>query len=274
MELKDYNPEGSVLRKSQLAALDILIEFDRICRKNNLTYMLEFGTLLGAVRHGGFIPWDDDIDVSMPPADYLKFQDIAVSELAGGFTLQTEKTQPQSGMGGGMFKIRKDGTLWINDYDDFRRDYHKGISIDVFENQDYPNVSEKVLRFFRKRLGKPFGFTHYFSRISGRNAVAYFVFPVSQAVFGAIWKTICRFSNCKREQPHIERLSFSRPSLKTDLYPTREIMFEGRGFMGPNNPDARLRDIFGDYMKLPPEKDRKIHAKVICTDTSEIFTNL
>ena len=274
MELQEYNPEGSVLRQSQMVALDILIEFDRICRKNGLIYMLEFGTLLGAVRHGGFIPWDDDIDVSMPESDYRRFQEIASGELSDGYILQNEVTQPESGMGGGMFKIRKENTLWINDYDDFRRHYHKGISIDVFENQDYPKVSLKTLKFFRKRLSKAFGFTHYFNRISFRNAIAYFVFPVSSAFFGTIWKLICKIRKCPLEQPHIERLRFSNPSLKTDLYPVSEIQFEGHSFMAPHNPDARLKDIYGDYMKLPPEQDRVLHAKYICTDTTAHFTNM
>lgn len=274
MEINEYNPEGSVLRKSQLAALDILTEFDRICRKHNLTYMLEFGTLLGAVRHGGFIPWDDDIDVTMPQADYKRFQEIAADELTDGFKLQNEFTEPQSGMGGGMFKIRKDNTLWINDYDDFRRHYHKGISIDVFENQDYPNVSRKVLKFFRRRLSKAFGLTHYFNRLSFKNVVAYFLYPVSAAIFGTVWKIICKVKKCDMEQPHIERLIYSNPSLKTDLYPVSEILFEGHSFMAPHNPDARLRDIYGDYMKLPPEKDRVLHAKFISTDTSVNYTNL
>ena len=274
MELQEYNPEGSVLRKSQMVALDILIEFDRICRKNGLTYMLEFGTLLGAVRHGGFVPWDDDIDVAMPQADYKRFQEIATHELAKGYILQNEVTEPESGMGGGMFKIRKENTLWINDFDDFRRHYHKGISIDVFENQDYPDVSRKTIRFFRKRLSKAFGFTHYFNRISFRNTIAYYVFPVSAAFFGTIWKLLCKVKKCRREQPHIERLSISNPTLKTDLYPVSEIQFEGHSFMAPRYPDARLKDIYGDYMKLPPEKDRVLHAKFISTDTSVNFTNM
>lgn len=274
MELKEYNPEGSVLRKSQMVALDILIEFDRICRENGLIYMLEFGTLLGAVRHGGFIPWDDDIDIAMPTRDYVRFQEIAPAQLKEGFILQTDNTQPESGMGGGMFKIRKENTLWINDYDDFRRNYNKGISIDIFENQDYPNVSRKTLKFFRRRLSKAFGFKHYFNRVSFKNAIAYFIFPVSYAFFGTIWKLICKIRKCNMEQPHIERVNYSNPSLKTDLYPVSEIMFEGHSFMAPRNPDARLTDIYGDYMKLPPEKDRVLHAKFISTDTSVNFTNM
>ena len=273
-ELKaKYNPEGSVIRQSQQAALEILIEFDRICRKNGLKYYLEFGTLLGAVRHGGFIPWDDDIDVAMPPQDYKLFQQIAPQEMDGNFLLQNEITEPESGMGGGMFKIRKKNTLWINDYDDFRRNYNKGISIDVFENEDYPNVPKSVVRFFRRRLSKAFGFYHYFNRVSSKNAIAYFVFPVSWLLFRSIWKMICLLCKCGKEQPHIERLMFSNPSLKTDIYPLSEITFECHSFYAPKNPDARLRDIFGDYMKLPPENQRQIHAKFICTDLSKCHYN-
>lgn len=58
-----FNPDGSSLRNLQLQLVDILIEFDRICRKNNIDYWLDSGSLLGAARHGGFIPWDDDLDV-------------------------------------------------------------------------------------------------------------------------------------------------------------------------------------------------------------------
>lgn len=60
-----YNPDGSLLRNAQLRMLEILIDFDRVCRKHDIKYWLSSGTLLGAVRHGGFIPWDDDLDVDL-----------------------------------------------------------------------------------------------------------------------------------------------------------------------------------------------------------------
>lgn len=69
--------EPKILRKAQLIMLDMLVEFDAICQKHNLKYWLDSGTLLGAVRHKGFIPWDDDIDLSMPVEDYRRFKEIA-----------------------------------------------------------------------------------------------------------------------------------------------------------------------------------------------------
>ena len=70
----EYNPDGSILRTVQLNLLDILIEFDRICRKHHIDYWLEYGTLLGAERHGGFIPWDDDLDVSILKKDKKRLE--------------------------------------------------------------------------------------------------------------------------------------------------------------------------------------------------------
>ncbi len=72
-----------IMRQVQMLNLKVLTEVDKICRKHNLSYWLDFGTLLGAVRHGGFIPWDDDIDIGMPSADYEKFCKIADKELDG-----------------------------------------------------------------------------------------------------------------------------------------------------------------------------------------------
>ncbi len=71
-----YNPEGSTLRKAQLRMLDMLKFIDSICKENDITYYLDCGNLLGAVRHQGFIPWDDDADIAMPLSDYRKFKKI------------------------------------------------------------------------------------------------------------------------------------------------------------------------------------------------------
>ena len=82
-----YNPEGSVLRNIQLNLLDILVEFDRVCRKNGIRYWLDSGTLLGAMRHGGFIPWDDDLDICILRKDYRKLIRILDNDLEYPFKL-------------------------------------------------------------------------------------------------------------------------------------------------------------------------------------------
>lgn len=269
-----YNGEGSALRKAQDVSVDILIEFDRVCRKNGLTYWIDFGTLLGAVRHKGFIPWDDDIDLSMPVDDYNRFIELGQKELSDGYFLQTDKTDPWSNMGGGMFKIRKDGTLFVHEFDDFRKDYHKGVSIDVFCDVPYPSVSRKTLKFFRKRICKAYGFFHYNPRLNFKNIVSYFVFPVSYLFFKGLWLLICAFQKKDRELTPIDRLIYGYPTLKSEMLPTSEIEFEGHIFPAPKNPDARLTDMYGDYMTIPPAEKRRIHAKFICTDFSGSYSNL
>ncbi|EYE54801.1 LicD family protein, partial [Bacteroides fragilis] len=91
-DLNRYNKEGSDLRKLQYRMLELLEVLDKICKKHNLPYWLEGGTLLGAVRHGGFIPWDDDLDVQMLRSDYKKLLKILPKELPGNIALQTFKT--------------------------------------------------------------------------------------------------------------------------------------------------------------------------------------
>ena len=87
-----YNPEGSTLRKQQNKMFEILILIDKLCEKYKINYWLSDGTLLGAVRHGGFIPWDDDLDINMMKSDYLKFIEIAKVELPSNLKIQTHET--------------------------------------------------------------------------------------------------------------------------------------------------------------------------------------
>ncbi|MDE5947376.1 MAG: LicD family protein, partial [Prevotella sp.] len=83
-----FNPDGSLLRRQQMRMLDILIEVDRICRKHNIRYWLSSGTLIGAVRHKGFIPWDDDLDIEMLLPDYKRLMKVLPEELPENFALQ------------------------------------------------------------------------------------------------------------------------------------------------------------------------------------------
>ncbi len=269
-----YNGPGKPLREAQLASLDIFIEFDRVCKDNNLTYWMDFGTLLGAVRHKGFVPWDDDIDVCMPIQDFNRFIKIGQDKLKKGYFVQTDETDPGCDMNKGIFKVRKDGTLFINDYDDFRKNYHKGTSIDVFADVSYPSVSPRLFSFFRKRISKAYGLFQYNPPLNFKNIICYFLFPISYVFFKGLWALITMFRKKDREFVTFERMSYGYPTLKTDMVPVSQIEFENHMFNAPGNPDARLKNIYGDYMTIPPVEKQRIHAEFICVDTSKQYSNI
>ena len=93
-DLSYFNPEGSTLRKHQMKMVEILCVIDKICKKHKINYWLSSGTLLGAVRHHGFIPWDDDLDIEMLAEDYKRFLSVIQSELPNDLVLQSYKTDP------------------------------------------------------------------------------------------------------------------------------------------------------------------------------------
>lgn len=117
------------LIKIQQIELSILNEFSKICQKHNLTYFLVGGSCLGMIRHKGFIPWDDDIDLGMPRKDYQKFCEIAKAELPDDLVLQNFDTEPQCGLVFG--KIRKKGTILSENYS-YHINMNQGVWIDIF----------------------------------------------------------------------------------------------------------------------------------------------
>ena len=135
------------LRRAQLKQLAILEEIDRICRKHSISYWLDGGSLLGAVRHGGFIPWDDDIDIAMPLDDARRFASIAPGELRDGLVMQTPETESTREP---IMKVRDLNSFYVEGSEDFSLDYSKGLFVDIFPMIDYPDVS----RGFCKRYGK------------------------------------------------------------------------------------------------------------------------
>ena len=108
-KMTTYNVDAfPEIKDVQRVELDILIKVARLCEERGFTYFIESGTALGAVRHGGFIPWDDDIDIGMPRQDYEKFLDIAQEELGDEYFVQTRKTDPNAPFS--FAKVRKNGT--------------------------------------------------------------------------------------------------------------------------------------------------------------------
>ena len=125
-----FNPEGSVLRLHQMKMLRILEFVDRVCRKHGIRYWLSSGTLLGAVRHGGFIPWDDDLDIEMLYRDYKRLMEVLPFELPSNLVLQTMHTD--SNYVAPYAKLRETDS-YISEVNNIGRNYkYNGVYIDIF----------------------------------------------------------------------------------------------------------------------------------------------
>lgn len=104
------NAHSDMLKIGQTEMFNILSEIDRICRKHQIKYWLEFGTLLGAIRHNGFIPWDDDCDIGMMRSDFIRFKNVISKELSSNFFFQTRQTDEKYWRK--IVKIRSNKIKW------------------------------------------------------------------------------------------------------------------------------------------------------------------
>ena len=140
------------MKKLWAVELDLLAQVQNICKKHDIDYFASDGTLLGAVRYGGFIPWDDDIDVMMSRENYIKFCKFAKKELKAPYFLQTEETDPTSILG--LAKIRNSDTTMIlkaHEYRNFK--FNQGCFIDIFPLDNIPD-SENERKKFQKKLSR------------------------------------------------------------------------------------------------------------------------
>lgn len=255
-DFSQYNGEGTTLRKVQLRLLDILIEIDKICRKHDIKYWIDFGTLLGAVRHGGFIPWDDDIDVTMPIEDYHRFLEIAPTELPDTLFLQTKDTDPSYRLL--INKVRDNNSLYITKHEDFSRDYNKGLYIDIFEAVPYPNVNPKLQKFIMHWYQKTCHFFSVKQNVSLKNHMASIVFPIIKLNLDIIWGILNLGK--KNAIGYAKQFNVYGNSYPQNIvYPLKDISFEGKTFLGPSNPDKYLTSIYEDYMKLPKKEQQHAH---------------
>lgn len=258
--LEQYMQEN--LRACQLKQLDILNEIDAICRRNGIEYWLDGGTLLGAARHGGFIPWDDDIDIAMRKEDMERFIAVAPGELRDGLFLQTPQNEPDSKEP--IVKVRDMNSFYVEGGDNFAADYQKGVYVDIFPFVDCPAVSRRLIKTIGRGISKSYGILHKAHCYSLRSVAELFWFSGKYALYRTVWAVVCLL--CRKDR-HISNTlhnnGYGIMHRKSCLFPLGEIEFEGRKYPAPHDSDEYLTDIYGDYMAIPPVEKRKIHAVFI-----------
>ncbi len=257
----------TLLRKVQLTQLEIMIEIDRICKEHNLKYLLFYGTLIGAVRHGGFIPWDDDLDIVMPRDDYEKFLQIAKKELSDTYWLQSLETDPEYWLP--FAKIRKIGTLYKEKSQELLPDDKCGIWVDIFP-LDRASGKHSLLLKFRHYLIKTIGFSlrkrqlgysiSAFSRRYIPILLFWQLFSKSQII--KLQSSLMKSSNKPKNKFYVSLLSPYH--ILKEVYPINwlepvELEFENTILNVPKEFDGCLKQLYGDYMTPPPIEKRGGH---------------
>ena len=266
------------LKAVQNIELGILLKFDEICKKYRIQYQLFSGTLLGAVRHKGFIPWDDDIDVCMLRKDYDKFIKCCTKdELGEDYFLQTYSTDPTSVVQ--FAKLRKNNTIFEPD-NEVGALSHKGIYIDIFpldnvkpgtkegdkQYKDVHDVYSIVTSTVKSRVTA--------SKSLWKKALRYCFYGLTRVVpksyfDNKLQKILRRYDT--EETEYVNHLTNgtggNRPKrflMKRSTYIDMiELEFEGYMFPAPRDYDGVLTRSFGDYMKLPPIEEQKPHHGIV-----------
>lgn len=261
----------SDLEKLHLALLYIANEIDRVCNKNNIKYTLVGGSLIGAIRHKGFIPWDDDIDLGMTRDNYQKFISACSKDLGSEFELQTYLTDPNYNYGFAKILLRGTDVLELGHEDTKEK---KGIFVDIFpfdavpENNFLKLKHEKINYALIKLLQQKTGIRANKKWRFGKKVVFFILNTVS--------KVFSRDFLVKKLQSNMIRYNeISNPSKLVNLsgvygYKKETVnakcfdeyissKYETTNLMISRQYDEYLRSVFGDYMKLPPVEKRKTH---------------
>lgn len=251
------------LDELKVLQLELLKKITDYCESNNITYFLAYGTLLGAVRHKGYIPWDDDIDLIMPRSDYNRFLECFNGQVPN-LVVAAPEIDPD--YYAPYANVYDDRTLLVEDIVSHgKRDI--GIKIDIFPLDYIPaeDLYDEMWNQSRADLSRLYVKTKKLSYCHGTEFIKL-----------AVRKILLLFDSVKRIQKrHLRHINDERyksdgpmmdvveftyrrkmPLHESFFFPVSKISFEGYDFNAPNDYDKVLRNVYGDYMQLPPEEER------------------
>lgn len=269
------------LEKLQSIELEILKDFIKICDENGLDYFLVGGSAIGVIRHQGFIPWDDDIDVAMPRADYDKFLKISEQYYSDKYVIVNNNTHPDFPLMNTRWSLK--GTKFVPE--DFKYLPNKddlGIFLDIFCQDNMPDDEAAFLK-----QGSRAWFWGKWLVLSGVKVPVLYMKGFKKTIIRSMcyighyllkilhlkprffykraekWMLKYKNENTARFGYMFDPQKYTSVLYKNDVFPTKKMKFEDIEVKVPNKIETYLETRYGDYMKLPPKEDRHIHPPYI-----------
>lgn len=274
----EYIVNGENLKKLQSILLMMLSDIDYVCRKNNIWYSLCGGTMLGAIRHKGFIPWDDDIDLLMFDGDKEKFFDYFKNEYGSKYTIKEPKTSETFCL---VTKVFLNGTTSVDFFED-GLPYKEGIFIDLFffnkatEDIKIQQRKSKKFKFYNNLFFSSLMYKYppkkYYEKTKEqpqlrksfrKNRILGF-FASFLGLKNLKRKLLNYFVDCQEESsliyiPSSPKGLYFEVFKKKDIEERIEVKFENKKFFILKNYDLYLKNLYGNYMEIPPENKRHNH---------------
>ena len=277
-KLKQMSDEQ--LKRLQKVLLGMMGDFDKVCKEHKINYMLGGGSCLGAVRHGGFIPWDDDMDLNMSRRDYEKLRKVFKDELGEKYWLQTPEDTHNYGLG--FARLRKKGTIFRS-REDVDSSEELGIYIDIFIIENTYNYV--LMRYLHGFLSLLTGFLlscrnffknrEFYMELAGNDKKTRIIFR-TKIIIGflmaflsvdswvRIWNNVNKM--CKDCRSKYVTVPVGRKHFFGDMYLRKgyleyqRIKFENMELPVPVDVDGYMKKLYGDYMKMPEKEDQETHV--------------
>lgn len=272
------------IRKYQLSQLELLRETDRICRELNISYYLIGGTLLGAIRHRGFIPWDADIDIAMRRKDYEIFRKYWLSHGNDDYFYEHYLTDPNHW--GPHAILRKKGThiKYKRRENEKYQPMYDGIYLDIFPLDEAPKqkwiqvVQARLIRIMyqvsEQKVARVYEDNISALKLARKKIVQLLLSPITFRTLGKLRDWVMQWGN-NHGDGHLVSMashySYRKQYMLDEVYGVPvEVDFEGEKRLAPAQTHTYLSQLFGDYMKLPPEDKRYSELNnIIDVDYSE-----
>jgi len=265
------------VRDVQMKILEVMKYIDKLCRNNSIVYYIMGGTALGAIRHGGFIPWDDDLDIFMTPAEYNRFKEVMEMENNQMFVLQEWRTTPNYLE---YAKVRMNGTTFIEESFKDRKDLHQGIYVDIMILHKVPEKKKiQKLVYYESKFVTLYALTqrNWKAKSSTQRMVVKLLklLPCKQLV-KIFYKNIYKYDNMTKGFMYcywITPAKFRSGLFAPDFFAESiDIPFEDTKLLGSAYIKEYLKFRYGDYMKLPSLEQQRAAVHAMIFDTEKNYT--